>query len=69
MKELYSLDAEQAVLGAAMLDNSRVDELSGLINAEDFYFPEHQKIWRSIVELMQKNTPGLPSGYDICYYW
>ena len=57
MKELYSLDAEQAVLGAAMLDNSRVDELSGLINAEDFYFPEHQKIWRSIVELMQKNTP------------
>lgn len=41
----YSLEAEQAVLGAVLLDPESINELDGL-SEEQFYLPEHQAIYR-----------------------
>jgi replicative DNA helicase len=42
----HSVDAEQAVLGGLMLDNTEWDNLADVLLPEDFYRPEHQIIFR-----------------------
>lgn len=53
----YSLQAEQSVLGALMIDNSTWGKINGLINKQDFYCKEHQHIFSIIAELVKNNTP------------
>ncbi len=48
----HSIEAEQAVLAALMLDNSRWDNVNEVLLAGDFYRKEH----RLIYEAMQKQT-------------
>lgn len=48
----HSIEAEQAVLSALMLDNSRWDAVSEILLPGDFYRKEH----RLIFEAMQKQT-------------
>ncbi len=52
-----SIEAEQAVLGGLMLDNSEWDNISDLIIAEDFYRPEHQIIFRVMFQQSEDNQP------------
>jgi replicative DNA helicase len=47
---LYSLDAEQAVLGALLFDSSAWPRVAGLI-AADHYRPDHRTIFAAIEEL------------------
>jgi replicative DNA helicase len=45
------LDAEQAVLGAAMLSRDALAEMRTLIDGTDFYKPAHETIWQAACAL------------------
>lgn len=53
----HSMEAEQAVLGGLMLDNSRWDEIADRLTEEDFYRREHQLIFRAIRHLADRDDP------------
>ncbi len=53
----HSLQAEQAVLGGLMLDNSTWDTVADRVTEADFYRRDHQLIFRAIAELAEKNHP------------
>lgn len=50
----YSLEAEQAVLGGLILDNSAWDQVADKINEDDFHLFNHRLIFRAINELVDK---------------
>ena len=52
-----SLEAEYSVLGGLMLEREAFDQISDLIDAQDFYKPAHQLIYKTIRELHQKANP------------
>lgn len=54
----HSLEAEQAVLGGLLLDNSTWDAIADRIRAEDFYRKDHQLIFAAIAELMARGEPA-----------
>lgn len=43
----YSLHAEQAVIGAVLMDNAVVDRVADLVGADDFYIGNHQALFRT----------------------
>lgn len=45
----HSRDAEQAVLGVLMLDSEGWYVVSDVLQAEDFYFPEHRQIFEAML--------------------
>lgn len=47
-KSHYSIEAEQAVLGALLFDNASLDVISDVITHEDFYDPYHASIYKTI---------------------
>lgn len=53
----HSLQAEQAVLGGLMLDNSAWDTVADAVSEEDFYRRDHRLIFRAIAQLAEKNNP------------
>lgn len=53
----YSINAEQAVLGALMLDSSTWEKIADLVVEEDFYRRDHQLIFRTIRMLAEKQSP------------
>lgn len=52
-----SVEAEQAVLGGLMLDGSSWDRISGRVQEEDFYRPDHRLIFRAISSLADADSP------------
>ena len=52
-----SVDAEQAVLGGLMLDNSEWDNIADLLEPRDFYRPEHQVIFEVMLRQSEANMP------------
>lgn len=53
----HSIDAEQAVLGGLMLDNSPWDEVADLIMDEDFYRKEHRLIFQMMLQQADESSP------------
>ncbi len=53
----HSVEAEQAVLGGLMLDNTEWDNISDVLMAEDFYRAEHQLIFRMMMRQSEANSP------------
>ena len=53
----HSVDAEQAVLGGLMLDNTEWDNLADVLLAEDFYRPEHQLIFSVMSQQSEARSP------------
>ncbi len=53
----HSVEAEQAVLGALMLDNVAWDSVADLLSAEDFYRPDHRLVFTAIAEVAGRNQP------------
>jgi len=51
MRNPYSLEAEQGVLGAMLIDPSLIDVLSEDLKADDFYWQDHADIYRAIIDL------------------
>jgi replicative DNA helicase len=54
----HSVEAEQAVLGGLLLDNTAWDRVSGLISDADFYRRDHRLIYRGIAELVERSEPA-----------
>jgi replicative DNA helicase len=53
-----SIEAEQAVLGGLLLDNSTWDSIADRLRAEDFYRRDHQQIFTAIAELSARSEPS-----------
>jgi len=53
----HSIEAEQAVLGGLMLDNSAWDKIADLVDPEDFYRHDHKLIFNAIGYLAERNEP------------
>ncbi len=51
------LTAEQALLGSIMIKPSALNDLVGLITAEDFYSERHRRIYKAMIKLFDKNEP------------
>jgi replicative DNA helicase len=54
----HSIEAEQSLLGALLLDNQAFDRVADLIGADDFYRDDHRRIWRHIARLAEANRPA-----------
>jgi replicative DNA helicase len=51
---LFNEDAERYVLGALLIDNGAFDDVADVITEPDFYIGDHRKIYRGIVDLLQR---------------
>ncbi len=47
----YSVENEQALLGALILDSEKLGDVSSVINTDDFYFDKHKKIYGALIKL------------------
>jgi replicative DNA helicase len=54
----HSVEAEQSLLGALLLDNQAFDRVADLVTAEDFYRDDHRRIWRHISRLIEQTRPA-----------
>jgi replicative DNA helicase len=53
-KELFNLEAEQAVLGTIILNNEYLNRVMEFLRPEHFYEPAHQKIFLQIIHNVEK---------------
>lgn len=53
----HSLEAEQSVLGAMILDKDAINTAIEIIKPEDFYKSANREIFEAIIELYNKNEP------------
>lgn len=53
----HSVEAEQSVIGALMLDNRAWDRVIDYVGEEDFYRAEHRHIYRAIEMLAERSQP------------
>ncbi|MGO4326752.1 replicative DNA helicase [Cupriavidus sp. 2TAF22] len=56
-RALFSVEAEQAVLGGLLLDNNAVDRINGLDPAH-FYREDHRAVFVAILQLVVSNRPA-----------
>jgi replicative DNA helicase len=59
-RELYSPEAEHAVLGGLMLDNSAFDRIADLVSERDFHLDAHRVVFAVIKDLI-----GRGQGADV----
>ncbi|MBR7117283.1 MAG: replicative DNA helicase [Clostridia bacterium] len=50
-----SIEAEQAVLGAIIIDPKVYDTIGGMITAEDFYLEDHRNIFTTLTRMYMQN--------------
>jgi replicative DNA helicase len=53
----HSLEAEQSVLGAILIDRETIIEIAEFLQPEDFYRQAHGTIFRSMLELFERREP------------
>src|SRR5260221_3255885 len=54
----HSIEAEQSLLGALLLDNQAFDKIADLVTAEDFYRDDHRRLYRHIARLIEQAKPA-----------
>lgn len=54
----HSMEAEQSVLGALLLDNAAFDKVLDLLAPGDFYRAEHRTIYRVLVDMLVASKPA-----------
>ncbi len=54
----HSVEAEQSLLGALLIDNQAFDRVADLVAADDFYRDDHRRIWRHIAKLVEHSRPA-----------
>ncbi|MEJ2041904.1 MAG: replicative DNA helicase [Reinekea sp.] len=52
-----SIEAEQSVLGALMVDNTQWDNVSDILMPDDFYRNEHRQLFRMMIKLAETGSP------------
>jgi len=55
-----NLEAEAAFLGAVLIDNRVIEELTVPIRAEHFFEPLHQRIYARVLTLIERNSTASP---------
>ena len=53
-----SVEAEQAVLGGLLLNNSAWDDVAERVGSRDFYRKEHRQIFEVIAQLVEEENPS-----------
>lgn len=72
-RELFSIEAEHGVLGAAMMDSSLFDDITSKVQVSDFYFADNAALYQAVIECQANGDPidpvtvgltmpALPSG-------
>ena len=56
----FNLDAEQALLGAILVNNEAMDRVSGFLESHHFYDPLHQRIYEVAAKLIQSGKQVTP---------
>lgn len=56
----HNLDAEQGILGAILCDNRAMERVSDFLRAPHFFMPAHQRIFESIVTLIERGQTANP---------
>lgn len=51
------IEAERAVLGALLLNDDMVDDISSVVTPEDFYSPQHRALFTALLDIHAKNLP------------
>ena len=51
----HSLEAEQSVLGAVLVDPEQINQVADMLKPEFFYLPEHQSIFAVMLQKMMRN--------------
>lgn len=54
----HSIEAEQAVLGGLLLNNTAWEEVGDMLSDDDFYRHDHRLIWGQIANLLRQNRPA-----------
>ena len=54
----HSVEAEQSLLGALLIDNQAFDRVADVVSGEDFYRDDHRRIWRHIHKLVEAAKPA-----------
>jgi replicative DNA helicase len=52
----HSAEAERAILGAVLLDNSLISQAVELLRPEDFYVPSHRRIFTAMIALFERGA-------------
>lgn len=47
----FSMEAEQAILGAILIDSEKINDVMTLLKPEDFYLEQHQAIFTAMTEM------------------
>src|SRR5574340_124513 len=55
---LASVEAEQSVIGAVLIDNGALDRIAAPLLAEHFSREDHRRIWRAIMRLIGAGRPA-----------
>jgi len=53
VRQPYSLEAEQAILGAVLIDPACLSDIAVLIKADYFYLPQHKKIYQAMASMYE----------------
>lgn len=54
----HSIEAEQALIGGLLLDNTAWDRIADLVGEPDFYRDDHRRIFRHIARLVEHGKPA-----------
>lgn len=52
-----SIESEQAVLGAVLVDNESINGVLEVLRPEDFYKKGHEILFRQMIDLVERNEP------------
>lgn len=53
----HSIEAEEAVLGAVLIENDVLAELIGILQPDDFFEKKHEWIWQAYLRLYEAKPP------------
>lgn len=56
----HNLEAEQALLGALLVDNRSLEKISDFLKAEHFFHPAHQRIYTAIAQFIDRGQTASP---------
>ena len=51
----FSVEAEQSVLGAVLIDPEAISKVSAVLHGSDFYIPEHGEIFEAMSDIFIKD--------------
>ncbi|MDP3533260.1 MAG: DnaB-like helicase N-terminal domain-containing protein, partial [Alphaproteobacteria bacterium] len=57
----HNLEAEQALLGAILVNNKAYEQVSEYLFADHFYHPSHQKVYEAMARLIERGQLANPT--------